>query len=126
MTYTQIVSYTTLLAMTVSMIGLSTAQASEVLGTLSSDAATTQAANDGTLNGTVIGSDSNSSRGGGGGSTRTTGSLSDTPSGSVLGAAANNTPTPGFPNAGSDPANLSLGATLWSHVTSFIKQILTF
>jgi len=132
------------MAILLAMTGVVTVHASEVTGTLSSDATNNpkssgdiggtvtndNAVSDGTLTGTV----SSGSSGGGGSSssgTRTSsggggGSLSDTPSGSVLGESTLNTQTPNFPNAGFAPEEETTRVTVWSTIVTFFKNIISF
>lgn len=90
------------------------ARASEVTGTLSSNAAVSTPGTTGSLGGTVT--DATSDGGGGGGSSSRGGSKSSgglatvVPAGQVLGAATSNIPSPAFPNAG-EPVDLGDNAT---------------
>lgn len=88
-------------ALAFALIGITFAYASEVTGTLSSDAVGASLAG-GSLAGTVTGE---SGGGGGGGSSGSTsgGSSSNSSSGSVLGASTSNVSSPAFPNAGFAP-----------------------
>lgn len=125
MTKTIITSYTAFLLMVCAVVGITAAEASEITGTLSSDAAN-NAPTSGTLGGTVL--DANGNSGGGGGSRNggSGGSSSNAPNGSVLGASTDNTQTtPGFPNAGAAPLEVSSTPTLWSVVVAFFRGIVS-
>ena len=130
MTKTINLSYASLLCMAVMMMGVTTAHASEVTGTLSSDAPNTTVP-DGSIGGTVTGGGGG---GGGGGGTRTTGNASNNssnaPEGSVLGASTDNTvntvQAPGFPNAGIAPEEVGTKQTTWSALVSFVRSLFSF
>lgn len=139
------------IAMILAMTGAITAHASEVTGTLSSDAThnskssgdirgtvtigsqaegdlgssvTDDSVTDGNLVGTVSGGGGGSSvsrSGGSGGS-----SLPDTPSGSVLGEFVTNTQTPNFPNAGFAPEEDATPVTVWLTLVTFLKNTVSF
>lgn len=132
MTHTQMVTYPLFLALALALTGLHSVHASEVTGTLSSDPTEAEGSASGSIGGTVTSEDStnrSSSRGGGSSSTRVGSggsSATDTPAGTVLGAAAASTQVPGFPNAGSAPTDPSLGEAIWSNVTTFITNLLPF
>jgi hypothetical protein len=92
------------------------ARASEVTGTLSSNAQAVTTSNSGSLSGTVTSATSGGGGGSGGshsssGGSASSGGLATTqPAGQVLGAATSNIPSPAFPNAG-EPVDLGDGAT---------------
>ncbi len=98
-------------------------------GTVSSESDT-----DGNLSGTVSGASTRSSGGSGGsrssggvaGSGGTSDDSTTEPSGAVLGVAAEQTQTPGFPNAGTAPKGSSTNHPLWSAVKNFLTHILPF
>ncbi len=127
MTKKIITSYSALLCVAVLMTGYSTVHASEVTGTLSSNAAS-DLTTTGSLEGTVRAGSGGSSSGGGG--SRSDGSrgrsLSSTPDGLVLGATTDNSTTPGFPNAGVSPEVSSVNQTLWLTVETFFRKIFSF
>ncbi len=104
------------------MAGAVTAQASEVTGSLSSDASYSSLTA-GNISGSVsVGSDGNSSSGGRSGRSRD--SLSNPPPGTVLGASDVKVLTPGFPNAGTPPEETLINDhTLWSRITSFFQAM---
>ncbi|MEX2341195.1 MAG: hypothetical protein WD605_02640 [Candidatus Paceibacterota bacterium] len=101
-------------ATALAIIGITFAYASEVTGTLSSDATGTVSggsevtgtlssdATGGNLNGTVSGG----SIAGGSSSGGSVGGSSNLPSGSVLGASTDNLSAPAFPNAGFSPGEI--------------------
>ncbi len=119
--YTVAASLALLLAVT------ATASASEVTGTLSSDSAanSTLATTSDSITGTVIDGSS-------GGGSRSSGSrsnnsdVSDTSSGTVLGATANSPSSPGFPNAGTAPDTRFADPSLWSALMNFIRNVFSF
>ncbi len=123
MTKTIITSYATFLCIAIAMAGITTAHASEVTGTLSSNAANNTTSGD--ISGTVTGGGSSSggssSRGSGGG-----GGSSNRPSGAVLGATTLNAAAPSFPNAGVQPEEVPHRVTVWSIVVTFLRNIITF
>lgn len=126
MTTKIITSYVAILVLAIAMIGVTTAEASEVTGTLSSDSTTNNSDLNGNITGTVTG---NSSSGGGGGGSVIGGSnnLDNTPSGAVLGATDSTTvQTPGFPNAGTAPQVRSSGHSLWTTIMNLLKTVLPF
>ena len=126
MTYKRIASYSIALTIALLTSGGTTAFASEVVGTLSSTAATQPSVtgviggnvNSGaTLSGSVSGG---SSGGGGGGSSSGASHLAASDvngSGEVLGAATTNlaAASPGFPNAGEEPET-TVGDVLWGSI----------
>lgn len=135
-------SYTLCLMLTLGLIAVTPLMASEVTGTLSSDATNTtpaggtvtgtvtnQAGNTGNLEGTVL---SASDGNGGGGSSsgnrnRNGDSANNTPTSAVLGATDTpSTVVPGFPNAGVAPSSNTIDPSLWSMVFNFFKGMLTF
>ncbi len=123
MTKTIITSYTAFLLMACAVVGITAAEASEITGTLSSNAAN-NAPTSGTLGGTV--SNANGNSGGGSRNGGSGGSSSNAPAGSVLGASTDNTQTtPGFPNAGAAPLEVSSTPTLWSVVAAFFRGIVS-
>lgn len=116
------------------LVGASMAQASEVTGTLSSQATDSTQTN-GNISGTVSSvndggsSSSGGSSGRGGGSSSSGGvrsvqstDTSDEPTGVVLGAATD-TIVPGFPNAGVAPAADTSAPTRWSTLVSFVAAV---
>jgi hypothetical protein len=127
MTKKIITSYSTFLciAIALAMVGTTTALASEVTGTLSSDTSSTNTQTTGNLAGTVLGASSGSSSGSSSSGRSSSGSSSSAPSGSVLGAATSNT-SPGFPNAGFAPEEVQTHMTVWSTICTFIKDIVSF
>ena len=126
MTKKIITSYSAFLCMAIVMVGVSTAHASEVTGTLSSDTSNS-APTSGSISGSVT---SGSNGGSGGGGSRSNGnnggSSSNSPSGSVLGAQDSNTQSPGFPNAGTLTEVSSTDQSLWSSMKAFFGNIFSF
>ncbi len=120
-------SYTAFLCLGLLMTGATLVRASEVTGTLSSEASTLTSTGtvSGTVNGTVEDDSSGSS---GGGSRRSGGSggSANAPSGSVLGAAAGSESTPGFPNAGTSFEDSSADQSLWVGMMNFLKNLFSF
>jgi hypothetical protein len=128
------------MAVVLALTGIITVQASEVTGTLSSDAignpqtggniggnVNGSANTTGNLAGTVSGGSSGSSGGGSGGSSSGGssggGASPTTPLGSVLGATTD-TQTPGFPNAGVAPTTASSAdQSLWSTMLTLLKNL---
>ncbi len=126
MTKKIITSYATFLCMAIAMVGITTAHASEVTGTLSSDTSSDMGTT-GNIGGTVESENGGSSSGGSSrGSRGGSGSLANAPSGSVLAASTDTTPTPGFPNAGALPDVGSVDQTLWSAVKTFFRNMFSF
>lgn len=136
-------SYLVFFTLAVMMSGATIALASEVTGNLSSDIqSTTQTSGNldgtvtsnpqtsGNLGGTVTSESSSSGGSSSGGSrssgSRSSGNTSDAPAGAVLGDAASNLTTPGFPNAGVQPESDSTDTSLWSAVKNFLKNIISF
>lgn len=117
------INYTALLCTAVLLAGFTTAYASEVTGTLSSDTAATVPT--GSITGTVEssggGSSSGGSRSSSGGS-----SLANAPSGATAGAVLGSTQTPGFPNAGVAPEEDSADQSLWSALMTFLRNTFSF
>lgn len=157
MTKKTIISHVTFLSMAVmlTMAGAMTVQASEVTGTLSSNASadsqtsgkvegtvsddsqtdgtlggtvTSDSTTDGSLEGTVSNGSGRSggSSSGGSRSSATRVTTSDEPAGAVLGAASDNTLTPRFPNAGTPPLVSSVDQPLWSTVMNLFKNMFAF
>jgi hypothetical protein len=129
MTKSIITSCTAFVCSALLLAGTTTALASEVIGTLSSDASTTNSvqATSGSITGTVTGGSSGGSGGGGSRSSSASGNLSTTtPSGSILGATADNPSAPGFPNTGVAPTASSVDQSLWSTVMDFLKSVFSF
>lgn len=123
MTKTITTSYIALVLMAAALIGVTAAQASEVTGTLSSDASSnTQTSSN--ISGTVTSASSGGSSSSGGGSNRSNNSSSE-PSGEVLGASADNLAAPGFPNAGFTPEKANSVSSLWSRMVSFFSTIVS-
>jgi hypothetical protein len=117
MTKTTLTSYGTLLCMAIATIGVVPAHASEVTGTLSSQASSNPSTS-GNISGTVESERSGSS---GGRSRRST--STNQPSGSVLGASTNSGQTPSFPNAGVSPKDAeSTTHSLWTSIKAFFKN----
>lgn len=117
----------------VAMVGILTAQASEVTGTLSS-----QTSGDSQTSGSIGGTVSDNSLAGGnlsgtvssgssgsGGSSGGSGGSSDTPDGAVLGATDDNLAAPNFPNAGTAPDQTN-PSTPWSRLIEFLKNAISF
>lgn len=90
------------------LVGITFAYASEVTGTLSSDAVGNSLTS-GSLAGNVTGNDNgnNSSGGGGRSGSSNRGSSNNSPDGSVLGASTSNVLSPAFPNAGYAPDEIN-------------------
>ena len=132
MTKKIITSYTAILCMSMALalVGATYAHASEVTGTLSSDASSNSGTS-GNISGTVSSSGGGGSSSGGsrsiGGSRNSGNNLSNAPSGSVLGANTNNTiQSPGFPNAGFAPTEVNNAPTYWSAMIAFFRSIVSF
>lgn len=129
MTKTTTTSFVAVALMASALIGVTTAHASEVTGTLSSDASSNEETS-GNISGTVTGASSGSSSGGGssssgGRSNRSNDSSStDAPDGEVLGASTD-TVTPGFPNAGFNPVEETPVPTLWSRIVTFFSTMVS-
>ena len=124
MTTKIITSYVAILALAIAVMGVITAEASEVTGTLSSDTSTSNSDSNGNITGTVTG---NTSGGGGGSLTGGSNTLDDAPAGAVLGATdSTTTQTPGFPNAGTAPQTSSDDQSLWSTIMNWLKIVLPF
>ncbi len=121
MTKTTFMSYGAFLCMAVALLGVTSAHASEVTGSLSSDTSV-NAQTTGSIGGTVSsgnGSSGGGNRGGGN-------SSSNSPSGSVLGASTNNSQTPGFPNAGTSPEGDTISHPVWETILAFLTKIYFF
>lgn len=115
-------SYIAFLLMAGSLVGVTATQASEVTGTLSSDASSNTQTS-GNISGTVTGESSGGGSSSGGRSNRNNNS-SDEPSGEVLGASTD-TIVPGFPNAGFAPEGETPVPTLWSRMIIFFSTIVS-
>lgn len=116
-------SYTLFLLMAFAIVGTSTALASEVTGTLSSDTSVNSNPS-GNISGTVSSASSGGSSSGGSRSSGGSSSL-NTPDGVVLGASTDTLTTPGFPNAGFAPEDVQPTPTPWSMMISFIWNIMS-
>lgn len=125
MTKTIITSYTLSLLMAFAVVGTSTALASEVTGTLSSDTSVNSGTS-GNISGTVSSASGGSSSGGSRGNGGNGGSSSNAPTGEVLGASTSNAQTPSFPNAGFAPHEVSTAPSHWSVMITFFKGMLSF
>lgn len=128
MTTSKLTSYTAFLCLALLFAGATSVSASEVTGTLSSDASTTSSteATSGNITGTVTSGSSGGSGGGGSRGSTASGDLSDAPSGSILGATTDNSTAPGFPNTGTAPTESSASQSLWLAVMSFLKSVFSF
>lgn len=126
------------MAVVLALTGMTTVQASEVTGTLSSNASSdsqtsgniggTVSSNPGTtgnLEGTVSSGNGGSSSGGGGGGGRS-GSSSNAPSGAVLGESVINTQAPSFPNAGVEPELSHANQSFWLRIMTLLRNIASF
>lgn len=121
MTKTTTTGYIALVLLAGALIGVTAAQASEVTGTLSSDASNNTQTS-GNISGTVSSAISGGSSGGGG--RNRSNNSSNEPLGEVLGASTD-TIAPGFPNAGFAPEGTQSATTLWARMTSFFFTIVT-
>lgn len=124
MTKKLLMHYTSALVLASVLVGVSFANASEVTGTLSSDASASTLTS-GDISGTVSGG----SRGGGGsssgGSRNSGGSFDSSPPGSVLGASTDSATAPSFPNAGFAPEERT-SFSLVGNVSMIFISIITF
>lgn len=121
MTKTTTISYISFLLIAGSLVGITAAQASEVTGTLSSDASS-NTQESGNISGSVTGG-SSSGGGSSGGRSNRGNDAADEPSGEVLGASTDAV-VPGFPNAGFAPEEDMSDSTLWSRVITFFSRML--
>lgn len=152
MTKQILTSYGAFIFMGILMFGAYTTHASEVTGTLSSDASSNSqtsgkdlggsvssnqvttgdiegtVSSDTETSGNIEGSVSSDSSGGGSSSSGgSRGSSSDRPDGSVLGEFIDNTSAaPGFPNAGFATNETKVNMTIWSTIFTFIRNIAPF
>lgn len=113
------------MSMALALVGATYTHASEVTGTLSSDASSNSDTS-GNISGTVSSGGGGSSSGGNLSSGSNGSSLSNAPSGSVLGASTDNIQTPGFPNAGFAPTEVNTAPTYWSAMIAFFRSIVSF
>lgn len=105
------------LCLSLAVLGVQVAQASEITGTLSSNTETTPS-----------GSVESNSGGGSRSSNRTssTDTTNSTPGGSVLGASTSNLTAPGFPNAGVDPTTATNDPNHLTRVVSYLHNLISF